>query len=102
MSPRPSVYLAGAAFALYAAAGAAAFAQPLPPPPPPGAQSDHGDRPEHRMMMRGGDHHGMRFERGGEGPEQRAAHLRAILQLKPGQEGALITYLAAMKPSERD
>jgi hypothetical protein len=37
-----------------------------------------------------------------EGREHRdpTAHLRAILQLKPGQEAALTAYVAAMKPPE--
>ncbi len=71
--------LAGAAFALYAATGVAAFAQPGPPAPGPG--------PEHMgHMMRHGEH------------RDPAPHLRAILQLKPAQEPALAAFLAAIKP----
>lgn len=85
MSRRLTVTIAGAACALYAAAGAAAFAQPTPAAPH--APGEHG---KHHM--------GMRHERG----EHRdpTAHLRAILQLKPGQEAALTAFVAAMKPPE--
>ena len=69
--------LAGAAFALYAATGVAAFAQPGPPAP----------GPEHMgHMMRHAEH------------RDPAPHLRAILQLKPAQEPALAAFLAAVKP----
>ena len=85
--------IAGAAFALYAAAGAVALAQ-APAPPGPAARADRQDRVDR------GDRPGMRMDRGG--PERRdpAAHLRAILQLKPAQEPALTAFLASMKPPE--
>lgn len=83
MSRRLTVTIAGAACALCAAAGAAAFAQPMPAAP--GGPMGH-----HMAVMRHEDR------------EHRdpTAHLRAILQLKPGQEGALTAYVAAMKPPE--
>jgi protein CpxP len=90
-------YLAGAAFALTAAATAgAAFAQAAPPvpPAPPTAFGDHehGQRIERRVIMRdGGEGHHM----------DQAEHLRTMLQLKPGQEAALTAYLAAVKPDHR-
>jgi protein CpxP len=95
--PRPLMgYLAGAAFALTAAAGATmAFAQAAPPASPapadPSAFGDHehGQRIERRVIIRDGDeHHHM----------DQAQHLRTMLQLKPGQEAALTAYLAAVKP----
>jgi hypothetical protein len=73
--------LAGAAFALYAAAGVAAFAQPAPPPGgpegPPGARHMHG--PQARD------------------PAEHAAHLRDVLQLKPAQEPALQAFVTALQ-----
>ena len=82
-----TTYLAGAAFALTATAGAAAFAQP-PVPPTPDAGDRHQMHEEHRLMIRH------------EGKDQ-AEHLRTMLQLKPGQEAALTAYLAAVKPDHR-
>ena len=81
MSQRHSAGLAGAIVAL---AANAAFAHPAPPQPPgePGHQ-------QRMMIIRHGD---------GEMDAGHADHLRAILQLKPGQEGALATYLEAMHP----
>jgi hypothetical protein len=86
-------YLAGAAFALTAAATAgAAFAQaapPAPPTPPAAGDHEHGQRIERRVIVRdGGEGHHM----------DQAEHLRTMLQLKPGQEAALTAYLAAVKP----
>jgi hypothetical protein len=103
-------YLAGAAVALCATAGGVAYAQASGPAD---AQRDalhdagpdvrteryieHGDRGaerhiERRMIIRDGDddrHHHL----------DPAEHLRTMLQLKPGQEAALTTYLAAVKPA---
>ncbi|HEX3367721.1 Spy/CpxP family protein refolding chaperone [Phenylobacterium sp.] len=79
-----TTYLAGAAFALVAAAGAAAFAQP-PVPPTPDVGDHHPMREERRVMIRH------------EGKDQ-AEHLRTMLQLKPAQEAALSAYLAAVSP----
>ena len=62
------------------AAPAAGLAQPAPQPPP-GAES--GER-HHRDPAEMGAHI--------------AEHLRAALQLQPGQEGALGAYLEALKP----
>jgi hypothetical protein len=78
-------YLAGAAFALSAAAAATAHGQPAPavaPPPSPEA-GDH-QRIERHVVVR---HR-----------EDQAEHLRTMLQLKPSQEPALSTYLAAVSP----
>jgi hypothetical protein len=91
--PRPILgYLAGAAFALTAAATAGgAFAQAAAPAAPaaPSASGDHDQRIERRIIMRDG----------GEGHHvDQAEHLRTMLQLKPSQEAALSTYLAAVKP----
>ena len=83
MSQRYSAILAGAIVAL---AATAAFAQPAPPPGEPGHRME---RQERTIIIRHGD------DEMGAG---HADHLRAILQLKPGQEGALTAYLAAMHP----
>ena len=94
MSRRLIVTIAGAACALYAAAGAAAFAQPMPAAPPtPGEHMAPGGPMEHHMGM-------MRHE--GREHKDPTAHLRAILQLKPGQEAALSAFVAAMKPPEHE
>ncbi|WP_293372936.1 Spy/CpxP family protein refolding chaperone [Phenylobacterium sp.] len=77
-------YLAGAAFALTAAASAAAFAQP-PAGPAPDAGDHHQMREERQVVIRH------------EGKDQ-AEHLRTMLQLKPNQEAALTAYLAAVSP----
>lgn len=76
---RHSGVIAGAAFALCAAT---AGAQPAPEP---GRHMQHQER---TIIIRRGDDIG----------EGRAEHLRAILQLKPGQDAALSAYLAAMRP----
>jgi hypothetical protein len=77
--------IAGAAFALFAAAGAAAYAQAAPEAQP---RLERGERHEQRTVI---------IRRGDERPDQ-AEHLRAILQLKSGQETALTAYLEAMHP----
>jgi len=59
----------------------AALAQPAPPPPP-----------EHPM----GDAHGWRAHK--PDPARMAAHLRAALQLRPDQDGALQAFVASMQP----
>src|SRR5580698_8318010 len=84
-------YLAGAAFALTAAASAAtAFAQAGPPAPAaplaPSAFGDH-QRIERRIVTRDGEGHHM----------DQAEHLRTMLQLKPSQEAALTAYLAGLQ-----
>lgn len=73
---------AGAAAALSLGLTGAARAQAAPdaPPPPKG---------EHHMMMRAHE---------GEHAEHMAKHLRDALQLRPDQDGALKTFLEAMKP----
>jgi len=77
--------LAGvAAIATGAAIATAALAQPAAPAPAKPAMAGHG--------MAG---HGMK---GPEAGRDHAAHLRAILQLRPNQEAALTAFLAAMKP----
>jgi len=84
---RHSGVIAGAAIALYAAAAAA---QPAPPPEPGQHMERHErtERQERTIIIRGGDDMGA----------DHAEHLRAILQLKPGQDAALNTYLEAMHP----
>jgi len=84
---RHSGVIAGAAFALFAAA---ASAQPAPPSPP-GEPGHRMERQERTVIIRRGDD-------GGEAGLRRADHLRAILQLKPAQEGALTAYLEATHP----
>jgi hypothetical protein len=90
-------YLAGAAFALSAAAaGDIAYAQAAPSDAHRAAQRDaqqdaaRGERHEERRMIvrDGGGHH-----------MDQAEHLRTMLQLKPGQEAALAAYLAAVHPA---
>jgi hypothetical protein len=84
--------IAGAAFALFAAAGAAAYAQAAPDREAQ-PRLERGERHEQRTVV---------IRRGDERPDH-AEHLRAILQLKPGQETALTAYLAAMHPAhDRD
>ena len=78
-------YLAGAAFALSAAASAAAYAQPAPAEG--GENGARSERHERVMVVRHEDQ-----------AKHRAEHLSALLQLKPGQEPALTAYLAAMTP----
>jgi protein CpxP len=97
-----TTYLAGAAFALTAAAGAAAFAQP-PVPPTPDAGDHRQMREERQVMIRhgdDGDEHMMTMMR--HGHEDAAEHLRTMLQLKPGQEAALTAYLAAVRPDHSE
>ena len=94
MSRPGTGYIAGAAFALYAVAGAAAYAQPAPADHPRMERQERtviihhgGEGHEHMAMMR----------HGGENP---AEHLRTMLQLKAGQEAALTAYLAAIHPAQ--
>lgn len=94
---RKTPFIAGAAFALYAAAGAAAFAQTPPPgaqPPARGARPDMPGGPQDLRNPRG-----MRPDFRAERRDP-AEHLKAMLQLKPAQEPALTAFLAAMKPRE--
>lgn len=82
MARRLNGLLAGAALALAATCGAAAYAQPAAKAAP--AMERH----EERMMM---------IQRHG-AERDPAQHLRAILQLRPNQEPALQAFLAAGKP----
>lgn len=66
-----------------AAVTGSAIAQPAPPPPPADAAG-----PAHHHF----DPAKMR--------EHMAEHLRAVLQLQPGQDAALNAFLDAMKPPE--
>ena len=96
-------YLAGAAFALSAAAAATAYAQP---PAGPGADAgDHARMKRHeerRLIIRDGDRNGdHRFEMGGHHRDM-GEHLSTMLQLKPSQQPALAAYLAATKPRHMD
>ena len=108
-------YIAGAAFALFATTGVAAYAQTA------GAAQSQADADPAASTAKGGDqrveHHEMHIERHDQGVERReerrvyimhdgeghhhmdqAGRLRTMLQLKPGQEAALTAYLAAVKP----
>lgn len=97
-------YLAGAAFALTAAAGAAAYAQSAPATAQSQAAADAAKAPsgerrevrreERRIIIQDGDRH---FEMAGGHHMDMGEHLRTMLQLKPSQEAALTTYLAAVK-----
>lgn len=86
---QPSRLALMAAAAITLSTAAVAVAQDGPPPGPPPMGQDGPDGPP---PMR---HH--RFD-----PEARAQHLRDVLQLRPDQDGALKTYLAATTPPERD
>lgn len=86
-------YLAGAAFALSAAASATAYAQATPAPADQKRVEERtviirhgGDDQEQRMIVR-------------HGGQDQAEHLRTMLQLKPSQEPALAAYLAAVRPA---
>jgi hypothetical protein len=97
MTRRYLGHIAGGVFALYAATAAAAFAQGTPPP-----VDQPGDHHDARVvMMHHGDHE-MGPGQKGMAHRDPAAHLRAVLQLKPAQEPALTAFLAAMKPPEHE
>lgn len=85
MSQRLSAALAAAIIALAATAALAHPAAAQPPSEP----GDRMERQERMMIIRHGD------DEMGAG---HADHLRAVLQLKPGQEGALTAYLGALHP----
>lgn len=93
MTRRYTLLLAGAAFALAASAGAAAWAEAAPAAGPQAKLVRKGDT-EIRIERDGGNAVFIRRER----HEDMAAHLRAVLQLKPGQEAALAAYVQALKP----
>ena len=92
-------YLAGAAFALSAAAAATAYAQS---PGAPGADAgDHARMERHeerRVIIRDGDHP---FGMSGHHRDM-GEHLSTMLQLKPSQQPALAAYLAATRPQHTD
>jgi hypothetical protein len=124
-------YLAGAAFALTAAAAAAAYAQAGAPalsaadqaaaqadrdasagpqvriirreagPGDPAAGARTERREERRYVIRQGDHEFAWNEGPGHHMDM-AEHLRTMLQLKPGQEAALQTYVAAVRPQHME
>jgi hypothetical protein len=112
-----TIYLAGAAFALTAAAGAAAYAQAGASSDAVhrvAAEADHDaaaagplargpdgrmQRQERRIIIRDGDREAMAFH--GRHMDM-AEHLRTLLQLKPGQETALQAYVAAVRPAHRE
>lgn len=95
-------YLAGAAFALCAATGAAAYAQSGPAAAEKQADADAARAPrverheERHIVIQDGDRH-FEMMHGGHHMDM-AEHLRTMLQLKPSQEAALTAYLAAVKP----
>jgi len=121
-------YLAGAAFALTAAAAVAAYAQAGAPAN--GADQavaqadrdtaatkdvqiirreihpgDHADGAQHheerRIIIRDGDHE-FAWRDGPGHHMDMGEHLRTMLQLKPAQEPALQTYLAAVRPQHME
>jgi hypothetical protein len=67
----------------------AALAQPMPPPPP-----------EHAHAAAMGGPHGWGEHK--PDPARMAAHLRAALQLRPDQDGALQAFVASMQPPAGD
>lgn len=82
MKGRIQAVVAGAAVAIYVAAGVTAFAQPSPSEaggPPRGATPMHGEKT----------------------PAERAAHLRDLLQLKPSQEPALQAFMGALEAAHQ-
>jgi hypothetical protein len=83
MTGRIQGLLASAAFALYAVAGAAAFAQPAARPEGPPAG---GPGPGKSIMRRSPP-----------SAAEHAARLRDLLQLKPAQEPALTAYVSALE-----
>ena len=84
------IRLALAGAAVTALAASAANAQiPAPPAPPAPPAMDGMMAMGPGMMM----HHGR-----APNPEQRAQHLRDILQLRPDQDGALKAYVEATSP----
>lgn len=121
MSPGFYRLLAGGAFAIYALTGAAAFAA-APAKADRVVEEDHrviveraGPDGERRIVIRRGDGKGepLVVHRDGDkkgrhvvmirhGGERHAERLRALLQLKPGQEPALKAYLTALEPPEHD
>ena len=66
----------------------AALAQPMPPPP------------EHAHATGMGGPHGWGEHK--PDPARMAAHLRAALQLRPDQDGALQAFVASMQPPAGD
>lgn len=78
--------------------GAAAVASAQTPPAPGG----DAPRVERRVVIMGGPGGPGMGMHGAMDPEMHAQHLRDVLQLRPEQEGALKTFLAAMAPPARD
>lgn len=122
MIRRYSYLFAGAAFALYAAAGAVAFAQPAPEGKGPSEtvvrSTTDGQSREVRIVRDASgrttitqdgkttvvdpqqiraEAHRMAIEGRGERRDP-AEHLRNALQLRPNQEAALAAYVQAMRP----
>jgi hypothetical protein len=93
-------YLAGAAFVLSTVGAAAAYAQ-SGSPAASGDPADHSrvQREERTVIVRHGDGGEERTVTVRHGGMDQAEHLRTMLQLKPSQELALTTYLAALKPA---
>jgi hypothetical protein len=67
----------------------AALAQPMPPPP-----AEHAHAPGMGGARGWGEHK--------PDPARMAAHLRAALQLRPDQDGALQAFVASMQPPAGD
>lgn len=81
------------AFTLYAAMGAAAFAQPM-------AGMGPGDMKPGAMGPAGAPHGAMMAVRA-ESPAERVDRLRDILQLRPAQEPALQSFAAALETAHK-
>ena len=78
------ILLAGLSLALISSAALAQSAPP--PPPPPGAPAMGGHEWRHRDWAAESEH--------------MQTHLRQALQLRPDQDGALKTFVEAMRPPE--
>ncbi|CAN7500573.1 Spy/CpxP family protein refolding chaperone [Phenylobacterium sp. LjRoot225] len=89
MRQRIQGLFAGGAFALYLAMGAAAFAQPMA-----GMPGMAGDG-------RGDMAHGKMMTAHAPSPAERAGRLRDLLQLRPAQEPALQSFVAALDAAHK-
>lgn len=90
--------LAASAVLALAASGGVALAQMPPPPPPAPPMPPPPPMPPMEPMMKGeGGMAMMHHELHGD-PAAHAQHLRDVLQLRPDQDAALKTYLAATDP----
>ena len=101
MSRRLNILLAGAAFAVATTGAAVAIAQSGPGPEAARSQAE---------AERDAGHSEVRIERDGQTMVIRserhhmdlAQHLKAVLQLRPGQEAALTAYVQALQPQHHE